>query len=181
MSFFWVFPSDNIPINQLFGVSSGLGMGILTFDWTEISFMGSPLMVPWWAEVHIMIGFVATYWIIGPILYYTDVSHRSLRNRNVFLNNYFPILRLVFYVVLFFFSSSGTSRTYRYWVLGHTIVMVRHTMSLECFIPTTRSMYKRIMTIRPYTLRSTTRPRISFRSRCVRVCSFIRRCITGLR
>lgn len=70
----WIRP-NNIPINQLFGVSSGLGMGIVTFDWTEISFIGSPLMVPWWAEVHIMVGFVLIYWIIGPILYYTDFWH----------------------------------------------------------------------------------------------------------
>ncbi|KAF8321391.1 oligopeptide transporter [Cantharellus anzutake] len=75
--FSWVcwFKPNNVPINQLFGVQSGLGMGILTFDWNQINFLGSPLMVPWWAEVHIMIGFVIMYWIIGPILYYTNFWH----------------------------------------------------------------------------------------------------------
>ena len=30
-------------------------------------------LVPWWAEVHIFIGFVVFYWILTPILYYTNV------------------------------------------------------------------------------------------------------------
>jgi len=51
----------------------GLGMSSLSFDWNQISWIGSPLMVPWWAEVHIFIGFVLFWWIILPILYYNDV------------------------------------------------------------------------------------------------------------
>ena len=69
---------DDIVVNQLFGVNSGLGMGILTFDWAQISWVGSPLMIPWWAEVNIMIGFVLVYWIIGPIVYYTNVGGQCL-------------------------------------------------------------------------------------------------------
>ncbi|KAF8648518.1 hypothetical protein AX16_006224 [Volvariella volvacea WC 439] len=67
----WAAP-NNIPVNQLFGVHSGLGMSILTFDWSQISWIGSPLMVPWWAEVHIFLGFVMFYWILTPALYYTN-------------------------------------------------------------------------------------------------------------
>ncbi|KAJ7496777.1 OPT oligopeptide transporter protein-domain-containing protein [Mycena latifolia] len=67
----WAAP-NNVPVNQLFGVSSGLGMSVLTFDWTEVSWIGSPLMVPWWAEVHVFIGFVLFFWILTPILYYTN-------------------------------------------------------------------------------------------------------------
>ncbi|KDR75502.1 hypothetical protein GALMADRAFT_140147 [Galerina marginata CBS 339.88] len=67
----WAAP-NNVPVNQLFGVRSGLGMSVLTFDWTQISWIGSPLMVPWWAEVHIFFGFVLFYWILTPILYYTN-------------------------------------------------------------------------------------------------------------
>ena len=51
----WIAP-NNVPLNQLFGVSSGLGMSVLTFDWTQISWIGSPLMVPWWAELHVFLG-----------------------------------------------------------------------------------------------------------------------------
>ncbi|KAF8518212.1 OPT oligopeptide transporter protein-domain-containing protein [Gautieria morchelliformis] len=68
----WIVPK-NVPANQLFGVSSGLGMGILTFDWTQIVWVGSPLMMPWWAEVHVFVGFVLFFWIITPLLYYTNV------------------------------------------------------------------------------------------------------------
>ncbi|KAK0483128.1 OPT oligopeptide transporter protein-domain-containing protein [Armillaria luteobubalina] len=67
----WAWP-NNVPVNQLFGVYSGLGMSILTFDWTQISWIGSPLMVPWWAQVHVAVGFVVFYWILTPILYYTN-------------------------------------------------------------------------------------------------------------
>lgn len=68
----WIAP-NNVPVNQLFGVASGLGMSVLTFDWTQISWIGSPLMVPWWAEVHVFFGFVLFYWILVPIFYYTNV------------------------------------------------------------------------------------------------------------
>jgi len=39
----WATPK-NVPVNQLFGVHSGLGMSVLTFDWSQISWIGSPLM-----------------------------------------------------------------------------------------------------------------------------------------
>ncbi len=52
---------------------SGLGMGLLTFDWSQIIYIGSPLMVPWWAQVNALFGFVVFYWILAPILYYTNV------------------------------------------------------------------------------------------------------------
>ncbi|KAJ7287057.1 oligopeptide transporter [Mycena rebaudengoi] len=47
----WAAP-NNVPLNQMFGVSGGMGMSVLTFDWGQISWINSPLMVPWWAEVH---------------------------------------------------------------------------------------------------------------------------------
>lgn len=68
----WIWP-NNVPVNQLFGVSSGLGFSVLTFDWTQIAWIGSPLIFPWWAEVHVFVGFVLFFWIATPILYYTNV------------------------------------------------------------------------------------------------------------
>jgi OPT family oligopeptide transporter len=41
----WIAP-NNVAVNQLFGTLSGLGMGILTFDWSMISYIGSPLVTP---------------------------------------------------------------------------------------------------------------------------------------
>jgi hypothetical protein len=36
--------------------------------------LNDDILVPWWAELHIFIGFVVFYWILTPILYYTNVS-----------------------------------------------------------------------------------------------------------
>ena len=41
----WIAP-NNVAINVLFGANTGLGMGILTFDWSMIAFNGSPLVTP---------------------------------------------------------------------------------------------------------------------------------------
>lgn len=49
-------------------------MSLFTLDWSQISYVISPLIVPWWAEVNIFVGFVLLYWIVVPILYYTNVS-----------------------------------------------------------------------------------------------------------
>ncbi|KAJ3526040.1 hypothetical protein NM688_g8312 [Phlebia brevispora] len=70
----WIRP-NNIPLNQVFGVYSGMGMGWLTFDWTQITWAGNPLMIPWWALIQSFSGFVFWYWIILPALYYTNTWH----------------------------------------------------------------------------------------------------------
>lgn len=41
----WIAP-NNLVVNSLFGTASGLGMSVLTFDWSMISFIGSPLVTP---------------------------------------------------------------------------------------------------------------------------------------
>ena len=41
----WIAP-NNVVVNTLFGTSTGLGMGIFTFDWAMISFFGNPLIYP---------------------------------------------------------------------------------------------------------------------------------------
>jgi hypothetical protein len=94
--------SDNVIVNQLFGVSSGLGMSALTFDWGEIAYIGSPLVVPWWAQVNVFVGFLFFYWFLVPILYYKNVrltaalvnsalSRRSLLSLQVWFFAYLPI------------------------------------------------------------------------------------------
>jgi OPT family oligopeptide transporter len=81
LSFFswvcWIWP-DNIVVNQLFGTWTGLGMGLLTFDWGQIAYIGSPLIVPWWAIMNVFVGFVFFYWFLTPILYYANVRPPSL-------------------------------------------------------------------------------------------------------
>jgi OPT oligopeptide transporter protein len=65
----WIAP-NNVKINQLFGVTHGLGMGLITFDWGQITaFNGSPLLFPCWAAANIGIAVVLFYWILIPVLY----------------------------------------------------------------------------------------------------------------
>ncbi|KAK0547256.1 hypothetical protein OC846_003273 [Tilletia horrida] len=72
----WIAP-DNVKLNQLMGVSSGLGMGLFTFDWSQISYIGSPLVTPLFTEVQAMMSLVLFFWVLTPILYYTDAKHAS--------------------------------------------------------------------------------------------------------
>jgi hypothetical protein len=60
-------------------------MGILTFDWTQITWIGSPLYTPWWAAVNYGIGFVICFWILVPIIYYCNVSTPERRSSAICL------------------------------------------------------------------------------------------------
>ena len=64
----WMAPNNRV-VNQLFGVTHGMAMGVLTFDWGQISYNISPLSVPWWAAVNLGFTIVFFYWILTPILY----------------------------------------------------------------------------------------------------------------
>ncbi|KZV83265.1 OPT oligopeptide transporter [Exidia glandulosa HHB12029] len=77
----WIVPT-NVVVNQLFGYQHGLGMSLLSFDWAQIAYLGSPLASPWWAELNVAVGFVFFYWIVTPILYYT----------NTWYSGYLPML-----------------------------------------------------------------------------------------
>ncbi|KAG9050894.1 hypothetical protein FS837_001548 [Tulasnella sp. UAMH 9824] len=68
----WIRP-NNVVVNQLFGSVTGLGMSFLSFDWSQISWVISPLVVPWWALWQQFLGFVVICWLIVPILYYKNV------------------------------------------------------------------------------------------------------------
>lgn len=75
-------------------------MGILTFDWSQIAHLSTPLVVPWWAQVNIFLGFVAMFWIVMPALYYANVGTIKLVSpsqadgcsRQAFSSAYLPML-----------------------------------------------------------------------------------------
>ncbi|KZT18817.1 small oligopeptide transporter [Neolentinus lepideus HHB14362 ss-1] len=67
----WIAPR-NIKVNQMFGYESGLGMSLITFDWSQIAYIGSPLATPWWAEANVAAGFLFFFWFLTPVLYYTN-------------------------------------------------------------------------------------------------------------
>ncbi|CAF3264246.1 unnamed protein product [Rotaria socialis] len=72
-SWICVIKPDNILLSQLTGVN-GLGLGSLELDWNAwVSFLGSPIIVPFWAQINIMIGFVILAWIMTPAAYYTNL------------------------------------------------------------------------------------------------------------
>ncbi|KAI0051360.1 OPT oligopeptide transporter [Auriscalpium vulgare] len=77
----WIKPND-VTVNTLFGTQHGLSMGLLTFDWGQIAYIGSPLPVPWWAAANIGMAVVFFYWIIAPILYF----------KNTWNSGYLPIV-----------------------------------------------------------------------------------------
>ncbi|KAK0535631.1 hypothetical protein OC835_002306 [Tilletia horrida] len=72
----WIAPS-NIKLNQMMGVQSGLGMGILTFDWSQISYITLPMVTPWFTTFQTLISFVFWMWFIAPILYYNNVKNTA--------------------------------------------------------------------------------------------------------
>ncbi|KAF8972447.1 small oligopeptide transporter [Flammula alnicola] len=67
----WIRP-QNTTISQLFGYVHGMGMSVITFDWSQITYIGSPLATPWWAEANIFAGFVFFFWFLTPVLYFTN-------------------------------------------------------------------------------------------------------------
>ncbi|KAI0011908.1 OPT superfamily oligopeptide transporter [Xylariaceae sp. FL0662B] len=82
----WIRPAD-VTLNQVFGATSGMDLLPLTLDWNQISgYLSSPLVVPSWAIINILVGSVFFLWIVSPALHW----------QNVWYGRYFP------------FSSSGT-------------------------------------------------------------------------
>ncbi|KAH9475266.1 Sexual differentiation process protein isp4 [Psilocybe cubensis] len=67
----WIAP-DNVPLNEMFGYVHGMGMSLITFDWAQIAYIGSPLATPWWAEANIVAGFVFFFWFLTPVLHFTN-------------------------------------------------------------------------------------------------------------
>ncbi|KAH7107250.1 OPT oligopeptide transporter [Auriculariales sp. MPI-PUGE-AT-0066] len=95
----WIAP-NNVPVNQMFGYMSGMGMSLITFDWAQIAYIGSPLVSPWWAEANIGVGFVFFFWILTPILYYTNVwnaAYLPILSSDVFDNTgaYYDVYRIL--------------------------------------------------------------------------------------
>jgi OPT oligopeptide transporter protein len=84
----WIAP-HNPTVNQLFGVTHGMSMGLLTFDWGQISFNNSPLPVPWWAAANIGATVVFFYWFLVPILY---VRYLLASSHSCFLSPPFAVL-----------------------------------------------------------------------------------------
>ncbi|KAF9300617.1 hypothetical protein BGZ91_009768, partial [Linnemannia elongata] len=68
----WIDPKNHV-LSQI-GGRKGMGLGAISLDWNEIvGYLGSPLVVPWWAQVNIALGFFLLAWVLVPIAYYTNL------------------------------------------------------------------------------------------------------------
>lgn len=67
----WAAPNNKV-VNNLFGMSTGLGYLPTTFDWSQIAYNGSPLVVPFWAQANVFSGWLFHFALVAPILYYTN-------------------------------------------------------------------------------------------------------------
>ncbi|ETS84490.1 hypothetical protein PFICI_02515 [Pestalotiopsis fici W106-1] len=67
----WIAP-NNLAVNQVFGMVTGMGLFPLTFDWSMIAYNTNPLLSPHWAALNVFFGFAFFFWIVTPALYYTN-------------------------------------------------------------------------------------------------------------
>ena len=74
LSFFswicWISP-DSVTANQIGSGLHGLGIGAVTLDWAGVSsYLGSPLVTPWFSIVNIGIGFFLFIYVFIPLSYW---------------------------------------------------------------------------------------------------------------
>ncbi|KID72776.1 Oligopeptide transporter OPT superfamily, partial [Metarhizium brunneum ARSEF 3297] len=84
----WIAPKNAV-VNQVFGMKSGMGLLPFTFDWSQISYIGSPLIVPTWVIFNILAAVVFWIWIITPALYYSNTwlsAYLPLQSNSIFDN-----------------------------------------------------------------------------------------------
>ncbi|KAK2627016.1 hypothetical protein QTJ16_004191 [Diplocarpon rosae] len=68
----WIWP-HNQKVNTLFGMSSGLGLLPISFDWTQITYAGNPLTTPFYITCNAFAVVVFFFFFLSPILYYANV------------------------------------------------------------------------------------------------------------
>ncbi|CAG7985323.1 unnamed protein product [Penicillium olsonii] len=67
----WINPTNRV-VNQVFGVSSGMGLLPITFDWSQVAYVTSPLLVPPWAIANVAVGLVFWIYIVATACYYMN-------------------------------------------------------------------------------------------------------------
>ncbi|KAJ7071443.1 OPT oligopeptide transporter protein-domain-containing protein [Mycena amicta] len=72
----WIVPTNEV-VNILFGANTGLGMSVITFDWAMISFIGSPLVTPWWSSMNTIASMLICFWLVVPIMYFKNVLYTA--------------------------------------------------------------------------------------------------------
>ncbi|XP_019182413.1 PREDICTED: oligopeptide transporter 7-like isoform X1 [Ipomoea nil] len=69
----WLYPRS-VLAQQLGSGLKGLGIGAVGLDWSSISsYIGSPLVSPWFATVNVAIGYVLILYVVTPVMYWNNV------------------------------------------------------------------------------------------------------------
>ncbi|CAD6439097.1 a8421b66-5429-4ffe-9c46-5045c8f0831c [Sclerotinia trifoliorum] len=68
----WIVPKNQV-VNTIFGMNSGLGLLPISFDWTQITYAGTPLTTPFYITCNAFAVVVIFYLFLSPILYYSNV------------------------------------------------------------------------------------------------------------
>ncbi|CAL00384.1 uncharacterized protein An11g05350 [Aspergillus niger] len=71
------FAGQLLVVNNLFGMTTGLGYMPTTFDWSQIAYNTSPLTIPYWAQANVFAGWFLIYAVAAPILYYTNTWYTA--------------------------------------------------------------------------------------------------------
>uniref|UniRef100_M8BF77 Oligopeptide transporter 4 n=1 Tax=Aegilops tauschii TaxID=37682 RepID=M8BF77_AEGTA len=87
----WAFPKS-VTAQQLGSGLKGLGLGAFTLDWeTVASYLGSPLITPFFAIANIFVGYVFFVWVLVPTAYWgTNLYHAKtfpLFSTQLFMSN----------------------------------------------------------------------------------------------
>ncbi|KAL2809107.1 OPT superfamily oligopeptide transporter [Aspergillus granulosus] len=105
----WIKPGSPV-INQVFGVSSGMGLLPLTFDWSQVAYVASPLLVPSWAIINIAVALVIWVYILAPACYYSNIWNTA----------YLPFRVLLVSLPQFFYQLSILSFSFLLLVFDNT-------------------------------------------------------------
>ncbi|KAJ7965863.1 Oligopeptide transporter like [Quillaja saponaria] len=84
----WAFPKS-ITVQQLGSGMRGLGLGAFSLDWSVIaSYLGSPLISPFFAIVNVAVGYILIMYVLLPIVYW-GVNLYDARNFPIFSSHLF--------------------------------------------------------------------------------------------
>ncbi|GME49782.1 hypothetical protein GTA08_BOTSDO13685 [Neofusicoccum parvum] len=125
----WIAPKNAV-VNQVFGMKSGIGLLPLTFDWSQIAYISSPLIAPPWAIINLLASLVFWIYIISPALYYTNTwysAYLPIQSNSVFDNmaetynvskyySYSPLYMPVTYALNMFGLSFATIPALLIWI-----------------------------------------------------------------
>ncbi|KAL3846123.1 hypothetical protein ACJIZ3_003526 [Penstemon smallii] len=89
-SFSWVcwLNPNSVLTHQIGSGLHGLGIGALGFDWTTVSsYLGSPLVSPWFASANVAVGFFLVMYVITPLGYWLNLF--NAKNFPIYSSNLF--------------------------------------------------------------------------------------------